>query len=234
MSRDFQTAFKKLIGNTLSPSLKALGFKKSGYNYYRISEDVIQVCNVQRSQFNHETNQRFTLNFGFIVPKIHTIMTNDKPLSKFPNVDESYVWGRSGHLIYGKDYWYELRYDDGFEKLSIQLENDINNHLLSIFNDIKTIDSLLALLRKSVKERNYHIIARDDFVAVLECEFGSKNSGKKILLDNYKEAIIPKATQSKHIYPDGREVVSWSEPSVNKYYIEFLKRVAQHYQIELP
>lgn len=70
-------------------------------------------------------------------------------------------------------------------------------------------------------------------LAVLELEVGDFERGKDALINEYKEAMIPASTSHKTTYPDGRVEVRWSEPSINCFQIEKLKRIGQHYKIEL-
>lgn len=60
------------FAETIKPRLKALGFKKSGLNWRRSTEDVIQVLNIQKSQWGPE----FYINLGvYIIP----LGPEDKP-----------------------------------------------------------------------------------------------------------------------------------------------------------
>lgn len=73
----------------------------------------------------------------------------------------------------------------------------------------------------------------DNLSVFLELEVGDFERGKDALINEYKEAMIPTSTSHKTTYPDGREEVRWSEPSVNSFQIENLERLDRYYKIEL-
>lgn len=233
MERELSNEFQEIIKTIVAPNLKAVGFKKNKLNFNRTFDRLVQSINVQRSQYNHADRFIFTINLGFYNGQIFKISRNRTDEPKFVTTDNCFVWGRSGHLIYNKDYWYELTLDVDFKNVSLQVENDLKIHIIPLYDQLQTLNSILELLRTDFKNRPYHLIASIDDVSVLELEFGDFQRGKEILVNIYKQAIIPKSAKHTTVYPDGREEVSWSEPGVNQFHIEKLLRIAQKYKIEL-
>lgn len=233
MRRDFTLEFKEIIKETLSKSLKEIGFKKQNFNYLNWTDNFAQTCNVQRSRFNHNDSIRFTINFGFFIPVVYAVIKDVVDLPTFPKPDDCYIDGRTGHLIYGNDYWYEINEEITFEVLTRQLKKDIQNYLLPMFQELQTMNSLLNLVRKNYNERKYSIIANIDSVAVMEFEFGTFERGKEIIVSEYKKALIPKLVEGKTVYPDGREEITYSEMRVNEYAIKRYERLAEKYKIAL-
>ena len=233
MKRDFTLEFKDLTKEILAKSLKEIGFKKQNLNFMRPADNFVQTCNVQRSRYNHIDSTRFTLNFGFFVPIVHSVMKNTIDLPIFPKTYDCYIDGRTGHLIYGKDYWYELNEKIALETLSKQFKKDIGNHLVPMFQELQTMDSLLNLVRTKYDERKYYIGANIDAVAILEFEFGDFERGKEILISEYKNAHVPKLVEGKRVYPDGREEIIYSEMCINEYAIKRYEQFAEKYKITL-
>jgi len=233
MMRDFTSEFKELIKDTLTKSLKEIGFKKQNLNFLRLTDNFIQTCNVQRSRFNHNELTSFTINFGFFLPIVYSVMKNTKDLPNFPKTDDCYIDGRTGHLIYGKDYWYELNEDKTKESLTKQLKSDIENYLVPMFQELHTKDSLLNLVRTNYNERKYYILANIDAVAILELELGNFEIGKEILISEYKKALIPKLIEGKTIYPDGRVEIRYSEMRINEFAVKRYEEFAKRYNINL-
>jgi hypothetical protein len=233
MKRDFTLEFKELIKDTLTKSLKEISFKKQNLNFLRSTDNFVQTCSVQRSRFNHIELTSFTINFGFFIPIVYSVMKNTTDLPIFPKTDDCYIDGRTGHLIYGKDYWYELNEEVTIESLTKQLRNDIDNYLVPMFQELQTKDNLLNLVRKKYNERKYNIVANIDAVAILELELGDFEHGKEILISEYKQALIPKLIEGKTVYPDGRVEIRYSEMCINEYAVKLYEEFAKRYNIKL-
>jgi len=233
MNRDLFAEFKVLVTNTLAPTFKGIGFKKSNLNFSRTVNDIVQCVNVQRSQWNHTDRVLFTLNLGLYNDELFRKLKCKTESPKFIREVNCFAWVRSGHLIYKHDYWYELSSDVSYEQLRTQLENDINGHIIPLFNELNSLNSLIELFRIDFYSRKFPLIADIDDVAVMELGFGDYERGKKIIVDMHEEALIPKSVKSATIYPDGREEVRWSEPQVNEFAIEKYKRIAKTYSIDL-
>lgn len=233
MNRDYTKEFKGLIKNTLTKSLKELGFKKSNFNFVREINGITQTCNVQRSMFNHIDSTSFTINFGFFIPIVYELIRNSAEKLTMPKVDNCHINGRTGHLIYGFDYWYEINENITFESIQEKLSNDVLNFLTPMFEKTNSVQAILELVRPNYEKRKYDIIVDIDATCILELEFGEYLQGKNILVSEFDKAIIPQSIQSKTIYPDGREDIRWSEPRVNEYHINLLNRIAKKYNIEL-
>ena len=233
MHRDLDTDFKDLVKSIISPRLKLLGFKKSNLNYNRKLDKLIHCIKIQKSQWNHSELISFTVNYGFFNDAIYKINWNKQDLPKFINDYDCFAWGRTGHLIYGKDYWYELSLKKEFTIVAEQISYDFDGKLIPLMEKFNSIESIADLVRLSADKRPSGLIINIDNIAIYELEFGDFDKGKKILSDSYEKALIPKSVSSTTVYPDGRKDVKWSEPSVNQYYLDKLKRVAEMYKIEI-
>lgn len=233
MSRDVNLEFKQLMQSCTVPFFKNLGFKKSNLNFNRTTNELVQCVSIQKSQWNHSERITFTINLGFYNEALFRISKNRVNQSKFIKVDDCFVWGRSGHLIYNHDYWYELNIESNLNVVQQQVTHDLDHHIRPLFEEIQTLSSLIDLLRLSSENRPFKLTSIIYDRIVLELEFGDFEWGSSALLNEYNEAMIPTSTSHKTVYPDGREEVRWSEPSVNSFAIEKLKRIALHYKIKL-
>jgi hypothetical protein len=231
--RDLDTEFKELIKSIISPRLKLLGYKKSNLNYNRQLDKLIHCIKIQKSQWNHSELISFTVNYGFFNDSIYKINWNKQDLPKFINDNDCFAWGRTGHLIYGYDYWYELSLEKKFNLIGEQISKDFDGKLILLMEQFKSIESIADLMRLSADKRPNGLIIDIDNIAIFELEFGDYDKGKKILLDSYEKAMIPKSVSSTTVYPDGRKDVTWSEPSVNQFYLDKLQRLADMYKIEI-
>lgn len=233
MYKDLDTEFKELVKSIISPRLKLLGFKKSNLNYNRQLDKLIHCIKIQKSQWNHSELISFTVNYGFFNDSIYKINWNKQDLPKFINDNDCFAWGRTGHLIYGNDYWYELSLAKDFNLIVEQISKDFDGKLIPLMDQFKSIESMTDLMRLSADKRPNGLIIDIDNIAIYELEYGDCDKGKKILSDLYEKALIPKSVSSTTVYPDGRKDVKWSEPSVNQFYLDKLERLADLYKIEI-
>ena len=233
MSRDVNAEFNELIKTQVSTPLKLLGFKKQRLNYLRHRELMAQTCQVQKSQYQRLNSVRVTINFGFFIPVVSEALRKSKALPLFPKTDDCFIGGRTGHLIYGIDYWYDLHEDIAFETSDNQLKNDMANHILPMFQELQTIDNLLPLLRQKYEVRKYRMLAMIDAVAILELEYGQFERGKEILISAYQEAKTPKSIERITINPDGSEKTSFTEMQGKSYLVEHYEQLAKRYSISL-
>lgn len=233
MERDLAIEFQTIIKTIIAPLLKESGFKKNNLNFNRTINELVQSINIQRSQYNHVERVLFTVNFGFYNSLLFQISRDKNQEPKFVTSDNCFAWGRSGHLIYNHDHWYELNLAKDYDEVSHQIEIDLKKHIIPLFNKLHTLDSLIELLRIDSKNRPFHLTANIDDISVLELEYGDFEKGTQIIREVHNKAIVPTSTKHTTIYPDGKQEVRWSEPSINSYHIEKLERIAKKYKIDL-
>ncbi|OKS87608.1 DUF4304 domain-containing protein [Mucilaginibacter polytrichastri] len=231
MDRDLNEEFKTLVKIGVAPKLKELGFKKSNFNFNRPLDELVQCINIQRSQWNHNESVSFTFNIGFYNEKIYRLLRNHIKLSNFIKVTDCFIWGRSGSLIYNRDHWYELNLEKSYSDVFSEVINDLENYIIPLFEKYSKLNTLTHFLVAKYEDQTFHISANE--IVVFELQFGDFQKGRTLLIDIYKQALIPKSGMQKTIYPDGREEIKWSEPSVNNFNIQMLEQLAEHYEINL-
>lgn len=97
-----------IIKEGLAPLLKKNGFKKKARNFYRESEDRIEILNVQASQWNEGNEGKFTINIGVYYPEISEI-TGAPPVKGMPKEYDCTVRERIGHLSSdNQDRWWNV------------------------------------------------------------------------------------------------------------------------------
>ena len=233
MERNLNNEFKKLVKEVIAPQLRELDFKKSNTNFNRHVDGIVQLLNIQKSQYNHSERILFTINIGFYNSEVFKISKNKTEVPKFITIDNCFVRGRTGRLIYGHDYWYELSTEKSYESVLNQVDQDLRKYILPLFKYLETLNSIVELIKMDIEKRAYHLISSLDDIAVCELEYGDFNTGKGLLTDLFQNSIIPKTTKHTIVYPDGKKEISWSEPSVNEFYIKKLKRIALRYNLVL-
>ncbi|QKJ29877.1 DUF4304 domain-containing protein [Mucilaginibacter mali] len=230
MERNLTLEFKAIVKNTIAPILKSIDFKKNGLNFTCISNDLIQCVNIQLNRFNHSERVEFTVNLGFFNTKLYQVSTN-REIPTSVKSDDCYVRVRVGRLIHSRDKWYLLDPTTSDVILASEIENDFKQYVIPLFKKLKNPVSLLNVLRD--EDNPYHLKCDPNAIAIMELEYGAPETGKRLLLNSYREAIIPKSIKNTSIYPDGRKELKWSEPFINQDYINNLIRMADIYDIML-
>ena len=91
--------------DAVSDKLIDAGYSKSGNLFYRYRDEkkAAEVIQIQRSQFNWESNYSFTLNVGYAkAADVGADRLTVALIKSFPQLD----FTRSGALCYGWDEWY--------------------------------------------------------------------------------------------------------------------------------
>ena len=102
-----------IVGETIQPLLKPLGFKKKGLQWNRDRGDFVDVLTVQEAKHSTHEKQVFTLNLGVAVKSFHKAVWQ-KSLSSSVSEADCPVRLRLGDLIQGKpfgdanDQWWEI------------------------------------------------------------------------------------------------------------------------------
>jgi hypothetical protein len=73
----------KLVKDYLAPMMKDKGFRKSGANFWRDDENVIEVLNIQKSQWNDAWEASYYVNLGAYWKAFHRDQSTEFK-SKFP------------------------------------------------------------------------------------------------------------------------------------------------------
>lgn len=83
----------ELIKNHLAPMMKDIGFRKSGANFWREDANIIDVLNIQKSQWNDAWEACFYVNLGVYFKAFHRDQGSEFK-SKFPREYDCTVFSR--------------------------------------------------------------------------------------------------------------------------------------------
>jgi hypothetical protein len=223
--KDLNKEFDKLITDVCAPVFKSLGFKKSGTNFFRQTDELIQTFNFQKSPWNNKSQISFTGNVGFIEPMTHLKLHQVETLPKFPKCYESIVQFRLGYLTDGRDYWYTLRSKSNLSDLSAKIGSDLQL-VKDVFESHKTLLSLEVYFSDSTKVNPFW---REGGQFALYKKLGKDEVARRILLSAYKQAKKPKSWFSVKEMVSGFWKEKKSKPEVNQIWIERLEQVASIY-----
>ncbi len=228
---NLNTEFEQIMKDTISPFFKGIGFKKKTLHYAKQINDIIQVFNVQKSQWNsYHDDLSFTFNVGFYNDLLFLESWDRKETTDFPKHYDCQIQFRLGQFLHKTDYWYKLSPRIDFKKVSESIESDLNKYLLPLFDKYQTLDSLSELIGKYNWIDN--VIGPYNKISIL-WHTGHKDKAEKELLDSYKKALIPQSSISVINYPDGRKEEKKSKPLINQSFVDNLERLAKLYDIKI-
>ncbi len=223
--------FEQLMKDTITPFFKSIGFKKKTLHFAKRTNDIVQVFNVQRSQWNsYHDDLSFTFNVGFYNDLLYLESWDRKETTDFPKHFDCQIQFRFGEFSHGRDHWYKLSPRIDLKNVSISVNNDLNKHLLPLFDKYQRLDSLSNLIGKYNWIDN--VIEPYNKIAILwhTCH---KDESIKELQSAYKKALIPQSSISVINYPDGRTEEKKSKPYINQSFIDNLERLAKLYDIKI-
>jgi hypothetical protein len=115
-----------VLGNHVAPYLKALGFKKKAANFWRETDDFIDLVNVQKSQWNSADEAQFTLNLGIYWRDVQTEIQREAK-SMPPKELECTVFERLGALFAGNDFWWSVHSRTNADELGKEVVEKLEN-----------------------------------------------------------------------------------------------------------
>src|ERR1700752_3619470 len=98
INRDFQQDFEDVMKDVISPIFKRMKFRKRNSNFNKTTNDIVQVFNVQKSQWNHSDRVSFTFNLGFFNEQLHRIARNKESVPEFIREYDCFLSERLGRL----------------------------------------------------------------------------------------------------------------------------------------
>jgi len=229
VERNLQLEFDEILRNVIFPFFKEHGFKRNGNGFNRKTKELIQVVNVQKSQWNHQDNISFTLNIGFLDAEMY-VEDWSKEIPKFVREYNCQIRFRLGQIAKGNDYWYQL--DKSIEKANLEIEiyTDLKTHLKPILEKYTELNSIKDFILNDNKLG--WVVAEFQKIKIL-LKIGEKEKAQELLGKEYLNALNPEDYVSKTTYPDGTVEIKTSKSKVNFEYIENLKAVAKKYNVIL-
>ena len=145
MKSSSELKFDIIVRDVFHSTLKPLGYKKRGNNFYIETSGIGKIINLQKSTFNSKDHISFTINTGVFSPEYwqHYYNFHDKPIPAFPTEPDCILRRRIGRLLNTRDTWYEIKENtDIGEAKSIQ-DYNLNSVILPYFNSVNSNEDLL-------------------------------------------------------------------------------------------
>jgi hypothetical protein len=194
--------------------------------------DITQCFNVQNSQWNsHGDSLSFTFNYGFYNKQIHDLAFKQESVIDFPKTFDCFIHSRLGQLSHNTDHWYVLHKKVDKNEISEQVKHNLDKYLLPIFEQNKSLTDLKSLVDSSAEK--YDFINSPLCRIIYLMTTNQIEKGNELIRKEYTKALIPQVSKQTINYPNGRSVITYSEPRVNQGYIDNIKRLAKQYGLEI-
>ncbi|WP_448702357.1 DUF4304 domain-containing protein [Mucilaginibacter sp. AW1-3] len=141
-----ETKFQTLVKDVFQNTLKPLGFKKKGNNFYLGCNGFGKIINLQKSSFYSKEHINFTINTGLFSPQYWDAYYTypGKILPDYPNEPECVIRRRIGNLLNTKDTWYDIGDDTDVDVLKQIQYHNLVNVILPYFNRINSTEDIIA------------------------------------------------------------------------------------------
>jgi len=100
---------KAIVQDHLAPFLKARGFRKKGRHFWRVEGDVMDVIDVQNSQFNDAWEAKFTINLGVCWIFLQRVIGGVFAVEPSPPKSCIFRHRLSPDMEKKADYWWDVR-----------------------------------------------------------------------------------------------------------------------------
>lgn len=144
--------FNEIISNVIKPLLKRDGYHKKGLNFYKKSEDLIFLLNIQKSHGNSSDNVHFYINCGIHSSKIDELLGKGELLE--PKEYETHFCQRISSLVNSIEDGYTINAETNIEKLKSEIISDIQT-VIDFFETIQFTNHLVELMIQKNGLHNY-------------------------------------------------------------------------------
>lgn len=164
-----------VIAHSLAPCLKEAGFKRKGRTFRRITDERIDVINVQGSKWNAGRTGEFTINVGVYYPEIAELYDEYRP-DGLPEEYHCTLRSRIGLLMGGNtDKWWKLGRLTREEKLSDEVTMAVCDYALPWLDRMSDPDNVKAEVPKFI-------------AAVIAWHQGNNDEARRLIVESYDEA----------------------------------------------
>ena len=142
-----ESIFDKVIKDCFHKTLKPLGFKKKGNNFYLPLSGLGQIINIQKSMYGTKTEISFTINTGIFIPEYFlAAYTYETEIPDYPTEPSCAVRQRIGQLRGENDKWYEINENTNEQTLLAQMQENLDDFILPYFAKTSTRELFIQAL----------------------------------------------------------------------------------------
>jgi hypothetical protein len=170
-----ETKFDKVVSDGFQATLKPLGFKKKGNNFYKQGNGIGHIINLQKSTYYSKDHIHFTINTAVFLPEYWATCYNyfGKQVPDYPTEPECILRQRIGDLRNENDKWFDITSDTDEEEMIQEMKINLNQFILPHFGRALTKEMLIDILDSDTTR-----VARLEKLIVFG-ELGEKEKAKK-------------------------------------------------------
>lgn len=192
-----EAIFDKVIKDCFHKTLKPLGFKKKGNNFYLPLSGLGQIINIQKSSYGSKTDISFTINTGIFIPEYFlAYYTYTTEIPDYPREPVCVVRQRIGRLKGENDIWYEINDGTNEQILLAQMQENLDVFILPYFAKTATRELFIQALatRKlpmtHLGPLHLYIVLKEFEKAKQEYEFVKSNTSNFRMLHDAKNLMV--------------------------------------------
>ncbi|PCI35982.1 MAG: hypothetical protein COB53_10535 [Elusimicrobia bacterium] len=123
----------KIVKESLAPKLKELGFKRRGRAWNRVTENFVQVIDVQSSRYPGYFSGSFTINLGIFSPKIYELRYDEKPPAFISSIQQLISIRVSTDDVGFSEIWWDVNLLTDLSALGAEVLSRIDAMALPFF-----------------------------------------------------------------------------------------------------
>ena len=146
MKTEAERKFDHIVKEAFTKTLKPLGFKKKGNNFYLSLEELGHLINIQKSAHYSKSHIHYTINIGIFLPEFWLAYFNyhNERVPKYPTAPDCAASARIGNLRNLGDLWFDIDEDTDDIEMIIEMEENLNDYILPFFQRIQSKKQFLS------------------------------------------------------------------------------------------
>jgi len=142
-----ESIFDKVVKDCFQKTLKPLGFKKRGNNFYLQLSELGQIIHIQKSSYGTKSEISFTINIGIFIPEYFlAYYTYTTEIPDYPTEPSCAVRQRIGKLRGENDLWYTINDNTNEHTLLTQMQENLSLFILPYFSKTATKELFIQAL----------------------------------------------------------------------------------------
>ncbi len=166
-------AITLIVSNSVAPLVKDAQFKKSHFNFHRRLGTVVQVINIQLSQFNQADEGSFYVNVAFAFDELRK--HENRLILEKPEEYECDMRRRLEHLLSDTPFIWNVSLESDLDELA----NGLARRIKKLLEYLNKIDSLSNFLTTALEEEWFAAPGEYDLMARMYDAVGKKDAAQK-------------------------------------------------------
>ena len=181
----------RLVGEHLTPALKARGFMTKGWAARRAIGSLSHLLEIQPGRWNAEGRGSFTVNLGVFMPSVFSAVWA-RPSPLWPSTVDAVINRRIGDVMPGgitlpgargrqnRDYWWNYDPTTDFDQLVLSVLASIIDYALPFLEQFVSAEQVDRFMSESIDSPS-SLPVEYLYLAVLKAELGDRQTARRLL-----------------------------------------------------